>query len=95
MLESKDITIEGKKYLYVKLAMEKAPLVLIKGSKGYVMCGYLNMETAEKLGDVAVRVKGVSDLDSILGATVESASTAAGSLGIKAGMPVRSIISKL
>jgi hypothetical protein len=31
MVETKEMTIEGKSFTYLKMDMEKAPLVLIKG----------------------------------------------------------------
>ena len=95
MVETREMTIEGKTFTYLKMDMEKAPLVIIKGNKGYVMCGYLNMETADKLGDIAVRVKGVKDADTILSSKVEAVSVRAKEIGIDVGMPVRAIISKL
>ncbi len=95
MVETKEMKIEGKTFTYLKMDMEKAPLVLIKGKIGYVMCGYLNMETADKLGDTAIRVKGVKDAESILSSNVEAVSMKAKALGIEVGMPVKSIISKL
>lgn len=95
MVETQEMTIEGKTFTYLKMDMEKAPLVIIKGNKGYVMCGYLNMETADKLGDIAVRVKGVKDADTILASNVEAVSARAKEIGIDVGMPVRTIISKL
>ncbi|MHB1492358.1 MAG: YunC family protein [Thermoplasmataceae archaeon] len=95
MVETREVTIEGKTFTYLKMDMEKAPLVIIKGNKGYVMCGYLNMETADKLGDIAVRVKGVKDADTILSSKVEAVSVRAKEIGIDVGMPVRAIISKL
>ncbi len=95
MVETQEMTIEGKTFTYLKMDMEKAPLVIIKGNKGYVMCGYLNMETADKLGDIAVRVKGVKDADTILSSKVEAVSVRAKEIGIDVGMPVRAIISKL
>jgi uncharacterized protein YunC (DUF1805 family) len=95
MVETREMTIEGKTFTYLKMDMERAPLVIIKGNKGYVMCGYLNMETADKLGDIAVRVKGVKDADTILASNVEAVSARAKEIGIDVGMPVRTIISKL
>ena len=95
MVETQEMTIEGKTFTYLKMDMERAPLVIIKGNKGYVMCGYLNMETADKLGDIAVRVKGVKDADTILASNVEAVSARAKEIGIDVGMPVRTIISKL
>ena len=46
--------------LGVRVELYKAPLLLIKGKKGFLMCGYLNIKAAEKLGDAAARVTGFS-----------------------------------
>ena len=37
----------------------KSPLLLIKGAKGLLACGYLNIETFNKTGEVAAIVTGV------------------------------------
>lgn len=64
-------------------------LIVLRGSKGYIMCGYLNMEVAEKLKEAAVRITGVSTIEEALEAQVESCSSAAQKLGILRGQPVR------
>jgi len=61
-------------------------LVLIKAKKGYIMCGYLNLETAERLGDAACIITGVKTADDMLKAQVKSCTTNAKRLGIKEGM---------
>ncbi|MBC7085366.1 MAG: DUF1805 domain-containing protein [Methanomethylovorans sp.] len=66
--------------------LQNAPLLIIKADKGFVMCGYLDMNTAEKLGDVAVRVSGVSTFEDVLCAEVKSISSRAQDLGIIVGM---------
>ncbi|HIE33685.1 MAG TPA: hypothetical protein EYP86_00915, partial [Candidatus Altiarchaeales archaeon] len=43
----------------IRIELHNANLVLIVGSKGYIMCSYLNMETADRLEDVACIVTGV------------------------------------
>jgi uncharacterized protein YunC (DUF1805 family) len=40
----------------IRVEMKTAPLLVITARRGFVMCGYLNMEAAEKLEDVAARV---------------------------------------
>ncbi len=95
MIEIESVPIGSKTFQYVRISMEKAPLILLKGKVGYVMCGYLNMEAAEKLGDVAVRVTGVNDLESMIGATVANATTRATELGITPGRKVSEILSSL
>ena len=75
--------------------MGKAPLVVLKGETGYVMCGYMNMEAAEKLGDTGVRVTGVNDLKTVLDAKVLQRTTKAAELGIKEGDKVSGILKLL
>lgn len=95
MIEIETVPVGSKTFQYVKIGMNNAPLVLLKGKVGYVMCGYLNMDAAEKLGDVAVRVTGVSDLESVLGANVASVTSKAAELGVKQGQRVSEILSML
>jgi len=66
--------------------LENANLVLLKAKKGYVMCGLLNIETAEKLGQAAAMVTGVKTAEDALKAKIKAATTVAKKLGIKEGM---------
>lgn len=90
-----DVKIGGKHYTYLKVEMKSAPLVMIKGENGFVMCGYLNMQAAEKLNDCAVRVTGVSDLESLLDARVVELTSAAKDLGISEGQRIAEILHNL
>jgi len=54
---NKDVKV-GDKTARVMLFKCQRQLVLVVAEKGYVICGYLNMETAEKLGDCAAVVTG-------------------------------------
>ncbi len=93
---NQEIEIKGKKYIYINEKLgKKAPMVIIKGETGYIMCGYLNIEAANSLGDVAVRVTGVNDVNDVLNSTVNSCTDAAGKLGIKSGDKIMDIIEKL
>ncbi len=49
------------KSIGIKIDMGNANLLLIKADTGFIMCGYLNIETAEKLNDAACIVKGVKN----------------------------------
>jgi len=62
------------------------PLLVVVGNKGFVMCGYLNMEAAESLGVCAATVSGVNSFEDVLEAEVEAATTKAQKLGVKTGM---------
>ncbi len=50
------------------------------------MCGYLNLSTAEKMGDRAGMVKGVKTIDDLLKAPIAEATRAAIAAGIVPGM---------
>jgi len=62
------------------------PLVMIVGRTGFVMCGFLNMESAEKLNVAAVMVRGVRNFDDVLEAEVKAVTSKAERKGIKVGM---------
>src|SRR3989304_5755264 len=62
------INLENGSAIGLKMDMEHAPLLVIRAKKGFVMCGYLNIEVANKLGDAAVRVTGVRTFEDVLNA---------------------------
>lgn len=88
-IETKNIKIDEKNVVGVKIDLEGAPLLLIIAPKGYVMCGYLNLETAEKFGQVAAIVTGVKSFDDVLNAKVVKLTIKAKELGIKEDMAGR------
>ena len=93
---SQEVVIKNKKYEYINMRLgKKAPLVILKGSTGYIMCAYLNMEAANSLGDIAVKVTGVNDVNDILNSEVNSCSGGAQELGIKPGNRIMDIIDRL
>ena len=78
--------------LGVRVDLPKAPLVMIRASKGFAMCGYLNMESVNKTGEVAVRVTGVKTFDDVLNAPIKAATTKAKQLGLEPGKVVKDVI---
>jgi len=79
----------------ISIPLGRANLVLIKAKKGYIMCGYLNITTAESLGDAACVVRGVKHVEDALGAEIKELTSAARALGIKKGMKVREALKLL
>jgi uncharacterized protein YunC (DUF1805 family) len=61
-------------------------LLLMVADKGFVMCGFLNVEAAEKLGVAAAMVSGVKTFEDVLNAQVKAVTTKAKSLGVDVGM---------
>ncbi len=89
------IKLENGSALGLKMDMENAPLLVIRAGCGFVMCGYLNMDVANKLGDVAVRVTGVRSFEDVLNAKAVDVSEAARKLGITVGMPAREALNRM
>jgi uncharacterized protein YunC (DUF1805 family) len=96
MFEIDKFVIGGKSFQGMKSTLpDVAPLLLIKGDKGFVMCGFLNMEAAERLGAAAAMVSGVKTFEDVLNAEVKAATTKAKELGVQVGKKVRDEIVKL
>ncbi|MBN2335296.1 DUF1805 domain-containing protein [Candidatus Bathyarchaeota archaeon] len=96
MFEIDKFLIDGKAFQGVKSTLpELPPLLLIKGDKGFVMCGYLNIEVAEKLGAAAAIVSGVKTFEDVLNAEIKAATSKAKKLGVEPGKVVKDVISKL
>jgi uncharacterized protein YunC (DUF1805 family) len=65
---------------------DSPPLLVITAEKGFVMCGFLNMEAAERIGVTAAMVSGVKTFEDVLNAQVKAVTSKAKSLGIQEGM---------
>jgi uncharacterized protein YunC (DUF1805 family) len=88
MINITSLKVEGKPCLglCVDLPNSSAPLLLIRAEKGFVMCGFLNIEAAEKLGVTAAMVSGVKTFEDVLDAQVKAVTSKAKSLGIEIEM---------
>lgn len=97
MYEIEKIEIAGKTFHAMKSTLPEnaPPLLLIKGAKGYVMCGYLNLEAAEKFNSAAAIVSGVKTFDDVLNAPIKAATTKAKQLGLEPGKIVKDVIAVL
>jgi uncharacterized protein YunC (DUF1805 family) len=92
MFEHKEIKIGSKKIEALAMSLLEKNLIVLRGEKGYVMCGYLNLEAAEKFNEVAVKISGVSTIDDALRTSVHSCSSAATKLGIHPGQPIQEVL---
>jgi len=96
MFEIDKFTFDGKSFQGVKSTIPNGPpLLLIKGEKGFVMCGYLNLDVAERVGLAAAIVSGVSSFEDVLNAEIKFATSKAKEQGVEPGMVVKDVISKL
>lgn len=62
------------------------PLLVVKGGRGVLSCGYLSIDTADQIGEALAVVRGVSQFDDMLDAKVVAVSEAAARLGVESGM---------
>lgn len=89
MIKTETININGKAMEGVcitALGGEDHPnMLVLVGSKGYVMCGYLNLEAAAGSGDAACVISG-SSLEELLANPVKAVTPEAEALGIRVGM---------
>jgi uncharacterized protein YunC (DUF1805 family) len=87
MIAIESVKVDGKACTGIKVELpESPPLLLIVAEKGFVMCGFLNIEAAERLNVIAAVVSGVKTFDDVLNAQVRAATSKAKGLGIEAGM---------
>ncbi len=82
MLETKQIG----DWTGILVRLGNANLVMIVANNGFVACGYLNMETAEKLGDALALVTGVATFDDVLNAEIIKTSSKAREFAVTEGM---------
>jgi uncharacterized protein YunC (DUF1805 family) len=88
-MDTRDIDLGGRKASGFHIDLLGVPLLVARGGKGFVMCGYLNVAAADKFGQAAAVVKGVKTLDELLAKPVTDVSAAAAALGVKPGMTGR------
>lgn len=67
-------------------------LIVLRGSKGYVMCGYLNLVIADKFKDAAVKITGVSNIEEACKTGVSSCTSVARRMGIYKGQSVKEVL---
>jgi uncharacterized protein YunC (DUF1805 family) len=87
MISVTTIKVDGKTCTGLRTDLpDSPPLLLITAEKGFVMCGFLNVESAEKLGVAAAVISGVKAFEDVLNGQVKAATTKAKSLGVEIGM---------
>lgn len=87
MINVAQVKVAEKTCLGVKVELPSSPpLVLVVAEKGFVMCGFLNIEAAERLGVTAAMVSGVKTFEDVLNAEVKAATSKAMSIGVQLGM---------
>jgi uncharacterized protein YunC (DUF1805 family) len=87
MISVATVKVDGKACVGLRVELpDSPPLLLIIADKGFVMCGFLNMEAAERLGVTAAMVSGVKTFEDVLNAEVKAVTTKAKNFGVETGM---------
>jgi uncharacterized protein YunC (DUF1805 family) len=87
MINITTIKVDGKNCLGIRADLpESPPLLLITAEKGFVMCGFLNIESAEKLGVAAAVISGVKTFEDVLNGQAKAVTSKAKSFGVEIGM---------
>lgn len=87
MIHTAPLRIDDKTATGLRVDLpDSPPLVMIVGRTGFVMCGFFNLEAAEKLNMTAAMVSGVRNFDDVLEAEVKAVTSRAERKGIKVGM---------
>ena len=88
------VTIDGQEFDAVSFPTEHSVVLMIRGGKGFLGCGYLSVATADKTGDALAVVSGVKNYDDMLQASVKAVSAAAAELGVVVGMSGKDALMK-
>lgn len=96
MINVASVNVGDKACLGVRIELpDSPPLLIIVAEKGFVMCGFLNIEVAERLGVAAAMVSGVKTFDDVLNAEVKAATSKAKSLGVQLGMRGAEVLTRM
>jgi uncharacterized protein YunC (DUF1805 family) len=96
MIDVTPLTIEDKTVFGLRVELpDSPPLVLIIGRTGFVGCGFINVEAAEKLNVSAATVSGVKSYDDVLNAEIKAVTSKASDQGVKVGMKGKDAVKRL
>ena len=89
----KEIKVKNTLFKGIELDLcDSSKLLVITGTKGYIMCGYLNINTAQKRDDVACIVTVVKTIEDMLNSKIVALTAKAQSLGISMDMEVSKVL---
>jgi uncharacterized protein YunC (DUF1805 family) len=80
------LEIGGVAFDAVSAPTEHSVLLLIRGSRGLLGCGYVSLEAADRVGDALAIVRGVRNYAEMQSAPVVAVSRRARELGVAEGM---------
>jgi uncharacterized protein YunC (DUF1805 family) len=95
IVESEFIETKRGAAFGIKVWLGDSPLLIIKGEKGYLACGYFDTKVIEKMKDCCAIISGVKTFEDMKHKRVSYVSKKAKKLGIIKGMPGLRALDKL
>jgi len=87
MIDVTPLKVEDKTAVGLRVELpDSPPLILVIGRTGFVGCGFINIEAAEKFNMSAATVSGVKSFDDVLNTKIKAATSRAQAHGVKVGM---------
>ena len=96
MIEVSPLRIGEKTAMGLRVELpDSPPLLMIIGQTGFVGCGFINIDAAEKLNVAAATVTGVKTFNDVLNAEVKAVTSKAQTKGVRVGMKGKNAIELL
>lgn len=96
MIRVRKLDVRGKSLLGLEVDIPNSPpAVMIIGEKGFAMCGFLNIEAADRVGVAAVMASGVRSVEDLLNSRVAGATSKALEMGVNIGERVEESLFKM
>lgn len=89
------VKIDGVSFEGYEMPTETTKLLVIKSDNGFLGCGYVSIEAANKLGEHVAIVTGVKSFDDMLIASVIKVSDKAAEKGVQIGDSGRDALLKM
>ncbi|MDK2372177.1 MAG: DUF1805 domain-containing protein [Candidatus Korarchaeota archaeon] len=85
----REISLDGIRLVGIEVDLpDSPPLILIRGNRSFAMCGFLNIEAADRAGVSAIMSSGVNSVEDLLESPVKGATSRALEMGAKMGEKV-------
>ena len=95
MILNSDIRLKKGIVTGTKISLQNSSLIIINSSNGYLMCGYLDMNVANRFNDIAAKVIGVNSFEEALNAKVVELSDKAQDFGLKTGISGKKFLNEI
>ena len=83
------VTIAGKEFETIDMPTQNTRILMVRGEKGSVGCGYFDVQAANRVGDSLAIATGVQSIDQLLAAKIVRLSDQARTSGALEGITAK------